>query len=124
LSRRPVLWIVGLVALFLGACGPILFMSQVTSKAEKAVSAAKVNQGDRWAPYEYFGAEAYLEQAKWRAAYGDFHEAYRYGKKAEEMANKATKLTRIRSEEESDKARPPVRPPAPAREEPAREEER
>jgi hypothetical protein len=89
----------------------------VTLRAEKAVAAAKARQSDRFAPYEYFGAEAYLDQAKYRAAYGDFQEAYRYGKKSEAMANKAVSLTKRRMEEESDQARPPEPREPPRREE-------
>jgi hypothetical protein len=108
LFHRLVIWIVGLGALLVGACGPILYVSQVTLKAERAVAAAKHGDGDRWAPYEYFGAEAFLDQAKYRAAFGDFMEAYRYGKKAQQMAEEASSLTRRRKEEDSDQARPPV----------------
>lgn len=104
--RRPMTWILTLVGLCLVGCGPIQFVSQVTLRAEKAVAAAKLRHSDRYAPYEYFGAEAYLEQAKYRAAYGDFQEAYRYGKKSEAMADKAVSLTKRRMEEESDKVRP------------------
>ncbi len=91
-----------LVATGLAACGPIQFVSQVTIRAEKAVSSAKLNKAHIYAKYEYYGAEAYLEQAKFRAGYGDFQTSYRYGVKAEKMAKKAVKLTKLRREEERD----------------------
>ena len=84
------------------ACGPIEFVSQVTIRAERAVNDAKLMHADRWAPYEYFGASAYLEQAKFRAGYGDFQTSYRYGKKAEKMAKDAARLTKIRVDEDRD----------------------
>ena len=104
--RRPLTWMLIVVGSSLVGCGPIQFVSQVTLRAEKAVATAKLRHSDRYAPYEYFGAEAYLDQAKYRAAYGDYQTAYRYGKKSEAMAEKAVSLTRRRMEEESDKARP------------------
>jgi len=117
-NRRLIFRVCGLlVAAGLVACGPIQFVSQVTIRAEKAVSTAKLQKAHLYAKYEYYGAESYLEQAKYRAGFGDFQTAYRYGVKAEKMAKKAVKLTKLRREEEgdtgdpSDKARPaPPRP--------------
>jgi hypothetical protein len=91
-----------LVAAGLVACGPIQFVSQVTIRAEKAVSTAKLHKAHIYAKYEYYGAEAFLEQAKHRAGFGDFQTSYWYGVKAEKLANKAVKLTKLRREEESD----------------------
>lgn len=103
MTRRLVFWAVGgLLACSLGACGPIQFVSQVTIRAEKAVAAAKLNKADIYAKYEYFGAEAYLEQAKHRAGFGDFQTCYRYGVKAEKMAKEAVTISKRRQEEEGD----------------------
>lgn len=88
------------------SCGPIQFVSQVTIRAEKAVADAKVQKADKYAPYEFYGAEAFLEQAMHRAGFGDFQTSYRYGKKAEQMANKAAKLAKQRREEEGDVSQP------------------
>jgi len=117
-NRRLFFGVCGvLIAAGLVACGPIQFVSQVTIRAEKAVSTAKLHKAHIYAKYEYYGAEAFLEQAKHRAGFGDFQTSYRYGVKAEKLANKAVKLTKLRREEESDvgdksdKARPtPPRP--------------
>jgi hypothetical protein len=101
--RRLIIRVCGvLLAAGLCACGPIQFVSQVTIRAEKSVAAARLHKAHIYAKYEYYGAEAYLEQAKHRAGFGDFQTSYRYGKKAEKMANKAVKLTKLRREEESD----------------------
>lgn len=118
MNRRLFFGVCGvLIAAGLVACGPIQFVSQVTIRAEKAVSTAKLHKAHIYAKYEYYGAEAFLEQAKHRAGFGDFQTSYRYGVKAEKLANKAVKLTKLRREEESDvgdksdKARPtPPRP--------------
>ena len=103
MNRRLVFRVLGvMVAGGLMACGPIQFISQVTIRAEKAVATARLNKAHIYAKYEYYGAEAFLEQAKFRAGYGDFQTAYRYGVKAEKMAQKAVKLTKLRREEEQD----------------------
>lgn len=90
----------------LGACGPIQFVSQVTIRAEKAVEDAKLQKADKYAPYEFYGAKVFLEQAMHRAGYGDFQTSYRYGQQAEKMANKAAKLAKQRRDEEGDVTRP------------------
>lgn len=105
--------LIGVVILAVGACGPIQFVSQVTIRAEKSVAEAKLQHADKYAPYEYYGAEAYLEQAKHRAGFGDFQTSYRYGKKAEKMAKEAVRLTKIRREEEQDVTDGPEDSPAP-----------
>ena len=84
------------------SCGPIQYISQVSIRAEKAVAAAKLQKADIYAKYEYYGARAYLEQAKHRAGFGDFQTAYHYGLKSEKLANKAVKLAKRRREEERD----------------------
>ncbi len=104
-------WALGAVlAIALAGCGPIQFVSQVTIRAEKSVAEAKLQQADKYAPYEYYGAAAFLEQAKHRAAFGDFQTSYRYGKKSEKMAKKAVTLTKTRREEERDEDRAAPRP--------------
>ena len=117
MSRRAIFWAMGaLLAGSISACGPIQFITQVTLRAEKAVAAAKLQKADVHAPYEYWGAVSYLEQAKHRAGFGDFQTSYRYGKKSEKMAKKAIKLTRRRKEEASDAAdRPSGGPRTPPR---------
>jgi len=104
-------WALGaILAIALAGCGPIQFISQVTIRAEKSVADAKLQQADKYAPYEYYGAAAYLEQAKHRAAFGDFQTSYRYGKKSEKMAMEAVKLSKTRREEERDVNEPTDRP--------------
>ncbi len=103
MKRRLIFWLFGVgVAAGLVGCGPIQFVSQVTLRAEKAVSTARLHKAHIYAKYEYYGAEAFLEQAKFRAGFGDFQTAYRYGVKSEKLAQKAVKLTKLRREEESD----------------------
>jgi hypothetical protein len=85
---RPVLVCV-LVATLSGGCGPIEYINQVGSKAASAVAAAKLAQADRYAPYEYTAAEEYLHKAREEAGYAEYEDAIEYGRKSEEMANRA-----------------------------------
>src|SRR5450432_3894328 len=72
----------------MSGCGPIEYINQVGVKAAGAVSAAKLAQADRYAPYEYTAAEEYLHKAREEAAYAEYEDAIEFGRKAEEMANK------------------------------------
>lgn len=69
-------------------CGPIEYINQVGIKAASAVSAAKLAQADRYAPFEYTAAEEYLHKAREEAAYAEYQEAIEFGRKSEEMANR------------------------------------
>src|SRR3954470_14480770 len=76
------------VAPLLG-CGPVEYISQVGNKAASAVSSAKLAQADRYAPYEYTAAEEYLHKAREEAGYAEYQDAIEFGRKAEELANRA-----------------------------------
>jgi len=69
-------------------CGPIEYINQVGVKAASAVSAAKLAQADRYAPYEYTAAEEYLHKAREEAGYAEYEDAIEFGRRAEELANK------------------------------------
>jgi hypothetical protein len=69
-------------------CGPIEYINQVGVKAAGAVSAAKLAQADRYAPYEFTAAEEYLHKAREEASYAEYEDAIEYGRKAEELADK------------------------------------
>jgi hypothetical protein len=73
----------------LSGCGPIEYINQVGSKAASAVSAAKLAQADRYAPYEFTGAEEYLHKAREEAGYAQYQDAIEYGRRAEELATRA-----------------------------------
>jgi hypothetical protein len=76
------------VAPLLG-CGPVEYISQVGNKAASAVSSAKLAQADRYAPYEYTAAEEYLHKAREEAGYAEYQVAIEYGRKSEDLANRA-----------------------------------
>jgi hypothetical protein len=69
-------------------CGPIEYINQVSVKAAGAVSAAKLAQADRYAPYEFTAAEEYLHKAREEAGYAEYEHAIEFGRKAEELADK------------------------------------
>jgi hypothetical protein len=69
------------------ACGPVEYINQVSVKAAGAVSAAKLAQADRYAPYEFTAAEEYLHKAREEAGYAEYQNAIEFGRKAEELAN-------------------------------------
>ena len=77
------------IALALGACGPIAYVNEVTRKASDAVDAARAMQADKYSPYYWTRANQYLHQAKVLAAHADFQEANRYGRLANEAASNA-----------------------------------
>jgi len=82
---------VGLVSI--SGCGPVEYINQVGNKAASAVSAAKLAQSDRYAPYEYTAAEEYLHKAREEAGHAEYEDAIEYGRKAEELANRARAIT-------------------------------
>ncbi len=108
-NRARVWALLPVLAAAAAGCGPVVYVHDVVLKARSAVAAAKTQEADKYAPYEYYGAQAYLKQAEVRAAYGDFLLAWRYGVKATKMAKKAVRLTKKRIEEKEDMG---VTPPA------------
>ena len=74
-------------------CGPVEYISQVGNKASAAVSAAKLASAERYAPYEYTAAEEYLHKAREEAAHAEYQDAIEYGRKAEDLANRARAIT-------------------------------
>jgi hypothetical protein len=95
--------------LLAGACGPVEYIGQVTRRASSEVAAAKTAGADRYAPYEYTAAVEYLHKAREEAGYADFQAAIRFGKKAEELAKRASELAKAgkQSDTPPDGAVPP-----------------
>jgi hypothetical protein len=88
------------------ACGPIEYLSQVAGRAAAAVDAAKLAHAERFAPYELTAAEEYLHKAREEGAYAQYQDAIEYGRKSEEMANRARAMALARQ------SRPAGEPPA------------
>ncbi|MCD6499064.1 MAG: DUF4398 domain-containing protein [Deltaproteobacteria bacterium] len=106
--------VVSLVVTGAVGCGPVMYVHEVVIKAESSGAAAKVRNAAKYAPYEYYGACAYLKQARVRAGYGDFQWAIKYGEKSSKMAKKAIRLTKQRIEHRRDVGDVMSSPSAPA----------
>ena len=87
-SLRPSVLVL-VLALGGAACGPIAYVNEVTRKASDSVDQARAAQADKYAPYYWTRATQYLHQAKVLAAHADFQAANRFGRLANEAAEKA-----------------------------------
>jgi hypothetical protein len=93
---------------FLGGCGPVEYINQVSFKAASALAAAKEAQADRLAPYEYTAAESYLHKAREEASYAQYQDSIEYGRRAEEQAHKARAIALTRMSSTPSGSRPPA----------------
>ncbi|MFT3692990.1 MAG: DUF4398 domain-containing protein [Kofleriaceae bacterium] len=96
-----------LVLLVLAACGPVAYVSQVTTRADDAVEAAREAQADKYSPYWWTRATVFLEMAREVAGHADYQGANHFGRLAEEAAVKAKAEA-----DAADKTKPPVESPA------------
>jgi glucose-6-phosphate isomerase len=78
-------------ALLLASCGPFGYLKKVAKDATKAVADAKAAGAEQYAPYEYWGAVTYLEQAKVLMAYSEYERSFDYGVRAKQLAEEAKK---------------------------------
>jgi len=107
----------------LSACvGPIDYLNTTARKARRAVAEADTASAEKLAPYEYWSAVVYLRMAREKAGHAHWEDAWKYGRKAEEMGELAKKMatekgeagptaTGVRPSESSDgedAERPPV----------------
>ena len=76
-------------AALLGGCGPFGYLGKVSRDATKAVADAKQAGAEQYAPYEYWGAVTYLEQAKILMAYSEYERSFDYGERAQQLAEEA-----------------------------------
>ncbi len=77
-------------------CGPVEYVAQVGGRASSALSQARREKADVLAPYEYTAAGEYLKKSKEEAGRSQFETAIEYGKRSEELANRARALSRER----------------------------
>lgn len=100
-TRAP-LSSIGLLALVVASagCGPFGYLKQVASDATRAVADAEAAGAEQYAPYEYWGAVAYLEQAKILMGYSEYERSFDFGDRAKQLANEAkVKAQRVRGGE-------------------------
>ena len=85
-------------------CGPVEYINQVGNKAASEVSAAKLASADRYAPYEYTAAEEYLHKAREEAGHAQYQDSIDYGRKSEELANRARAIAVARLAQQPSKS--------------------
>jgi hypothetical protein len=81
-------------------CGPVEYLGQVGTRAPAALAEAQKRGAERLAPYEFTAASEYLHEARFVAGHAAYQRAIAYGKRAEELANRAEALARERSAEQ------------------------
>ncbi len=81
--------LVAAAAALLGGCGPFGYLGKVSRDASKAVADAEQAGAEQYAPYEYWGAVTYLEQAKILMAYSEYERSFDYGTRAKQLAEEA-----------------------------------
>jgi hypothetical protein len=77
------------IALACGGCGPFGYLKKVSSDASRAVADAEAAGAEEYAPYEYWGAKAYLDQAKVLMGYSEYERSFDFGERAKQLANEA-----------------------------------
>jgi hypothetical protein len=95
-----------LVSLFMllvfssAGCGPFGYLKKVATDATRAVADAEAAGAEEYAPYEYWGAVAYLEQSKILMGYSEYERSFDFGERAKQLANEAkVKAQRVRKGE-------------------------
>lgn len=77
------------VSLVCAGCGPFGYLKKVATDASRSVADAEAAGAEEYAPYEYWGAVAYLEQAKVLMGYSEYERSFDFGERAKQLANEA-----------------------------------
>lgn len=80
--------LVSVAALLVSGCGNTLYLVQV-NRAEEAFEEARELGAEQYSPYEYYAAQARLEEAKIQAAQAEYGNASDLSDEATEYAEKA-----------------------------------
>ncbi len=70
-------------------CGPFGYLKKVAKDATRSVADAEAVGAQEYSPYEYWGAVAYLEQAKVMMGYSEYERSFDYGERATQLASEA-----------------------------------
>ena len=70
-------------------CGPFGYLKKVARDADREVGKAEAAGAEEHAPYEYWGAKAYLEQSKVMMGYSEYERSFDYGDRAVQLAQTA-----------------------------------
>ena len=75
----------------IAGCVPTWTLARIAD-ARVALEEAERYKADKFAPYEYYKAKEYMEQARYKEAYAEFETAARWAKLAAVYARKAKKI--------------------------------
>ena len=75
-------------------CGPVEYISQVSTRAATALAQAERDEADVYAPYEYRMAAEYYRESRVKGGQASFQIAIEYGGRCEGMAHKARTIAR------------------------------
>jgi hypothetical protein len=86
---RPCLWAFALgIAIPLG-CGPVEYLTGVSSRAASALAQAEREGAEQKAPYEYAKAVEYYQKARQDAHHSYYQTAIDWGRRSEDCSRKA-----------------------------------
>lgn len=85
-------------ALLTSGCGAFIARTKIVG-AQTALSSAHRADAEKKSPYEYTGAQLYLEKAREEEAYGRYGAAIEFGGQSEQLADRA-KLNAATAENE------------------------
>jgi len=88
-TSRRCLWALALGIVVPLGCGPIEYLSRVSSRAATALAQAAQEGAEQKAPYEYAKAVEYYHQAREDASHSDFQTAIDWGRRSEDCSRKA-----------------------------------
>jgi hypothetical protein len=90
---RRCLWAIALGIPLLG-CGPVEYLSQVSSRAASTLAQAKKEGAEQAAPYEYAKAAEYYHKAREDAGHSYYQSAVDWGRRSEDCSRKAIERAR------------------------------
>jgi hypothetical protein len=93
-TSRRCLWALALGIVVPLGCGPIQYLSRVSSRAASALAQAGQEGAEQKAPYEYAKAVEYYHKAREDAAHSDFQTALDWGRRSEDCSRKAIERAR------------------------------
>jgi hypothetical protein len=86
--------VLALFVLFSFGCGPVLYLKEVSTRAAAALSQAKADGAEQYAPYEFTKAKLYYDQARTDAGRSRFESAIDWGKRSQDCSRRASALAR------------------------------
>lgn len=95
-TRPRIVHLTVLAGLLVAGCGPFGYLKKVARESSKAVADAEAAGAEENAPYEYWGAVTYLEQAKILMGYSEYERSFDYGERAKQLGEEAKDKAEMR----------------------------